>query len=104
MRRNSTYGRQMKCCGISVYWHPMRKISFRQKIRIALQAAFDRHTPLSAKGILLGGALYGVLPIDLIPDLLPLLGIADDAVVILGALLTFLHWTKDLRKALEATA
>ena len=79
----------------------MQKIPLRQKARIAFQAAFDRRTPLSAKAILWGGLLYGVLPIDLIPDLLPLLGIADDAVVILGALLVFLHWTKDIRTTLE---
>ena len=50
--------------------------------------------------MLLGGLLYGVLPVDLIPDLLPLLGIADDAVVILAVVMAFLHLTKDLRKEL----
>ncbi len=64
------------------------------------QAAIDRRTPLSAKGILLGGLLYGILPLDLIPDLLPLLGIADDAVVLLTVIFAFLHLTKDIRKKL----
>jgi uncharacterized membrane protein len=38
--------------------------------------------------------------VDLIPDLLPLLGIADDAVIILAALLAFLHLSKDIRREL----
>lgn len=86
------------------YTGAMTKRSFLEKAGIVWKALFHKRTPLSAKLMLVGGLFYGVLPIDLIPDLLPLLGIADDAVVILGALLTFLHWTKDLRKALEATA
>lgn len=40
--------------------------------------------------------LYGVSPIDLIPDIIPLLGLADDAAVgtLLGfvALRAFLRW------------
>lgn len=40
-----------------------------------------------AKAILvvLSGLLYGAAPIDLIPDLVPLLGWSDDAVVLLTA-------------------
>ena len=83
------------------YTGAMRTLSLAQKMRIVGKAAFHRHTPISAKLMLLGGLLYGILPIDLIPDFLPLLGIADDAVVILGALMAFLYWTNDLRKELE---
>ncbi|OGJ59257.1 hypothetical protein A2881_00370 [Candidatus Peribacteria bacterium RIFCSPHIGHO2_01_FULL_55_13] len=79
----------------------MRTLSLAQKIRIVGKSAFHPRTPLSAKLMLLGGLLYGVLPVDLIPDLLPLLGIADDAVVILAVVMAFLHLTKDLRKTLE---
>jgi len=38
----------------------------------------------------LAGFAYGVSPIDLIPDILPLLGWSDDAVVILTAL--YIAW------------
>lgn len=79
----------------------MRTFSFPEKLGILAKAAVDRRTPLSAKGMLLGGLLYGIFPFDLIPDLLPLLGIADDAVIILAALLAFLHWTKSVREKLE---
>ncbi len=78
----------------------MRTVSATQRLRILAKAAIDRRTPLSAKGILLGGLLYGILPLDLIPDLLPLLGIADDAVVLLTVIFAFLHLTKDIRKKL----
>lgn len=77
------------------------KLSFGQKLKIAAAAAFHRNTPLKAKGLLLGGLLYGILPIDLIPDILPLIGITDDATVILLAIFAFLHITKSIRAELE---
>jgi uncharacterized membrane protein YkvA (DUF1232 family) len=38
------------------------------------------------KAALLGALAYFVLPIDLIPDILPVLGYADDAAVLAAAL------------------
>ncbi|HEY0868210.1 MAG TPA: DUF1232 domain-containing protein [Fimbriimonas sp.] len=38
--------------------------------------------PLKAILALLGALLYGASPIDLVPDILPLLGLVDDALVI----------------------
>lgn len=72
-----------------------------KKMRIAWSAIFDRRTPLLAKGLLLGGLLYGILPIDFIPDILPLIGIADDGVIILIVIFAFLHFSKSIRKELE---
>lgn len=73
------------------------KLTFSQKVRIAFEALFHRKTPLKAKGILLGGLLYGIFPIDLIPDILPLLGLTDDAVALLVAIGIFLRLTKSIR-------
>ncbi len=52
--------------------------SFLKKLRILWLALFDRQVPLMPKILLLVGAIYGLSPLDLIPDLLPILGQLDD--------------------------
>lgn len=64
-------------------------------------AFVDRRTSFPAKMILGGGLLYGLMPLDIIPDVLPLLGIADDAGILLLTIFAFLKMTKSLRIALE---
>jgi uncharacterized membrane protein YkvA (DUF1232 family) len=61
-----------------------------------------RGTTPGQLGLLAAGVAYVVSPIDLLPDFLPLLGIADDAVVatwVVGRLLLeaaeFLRWERD---------
>lgn len=81
--------------------YPSRKLSFWQKTRIAAAALSHKRTPLSAKAFIVGGLFYGILPIDFIPDILPLLGLTDDAGVVLIAILAFLHLTKSIRRELE---
>ncbi|MDF2876680.1 MAG: hypothetical protein K0R22_3363 [Sporomusa sp.] len=44
-------------------------------------------TPQYVKGILTALLIYLISPIDIIPDYLPLLGIADDATLVTGAML-----------------
>ncbi len=41
--------------------------------------------PKSSKMIILGALGYLILPIDLIPDFIPVIGLADDATVIIAA-------------------
>lgn len=52
---------------------------------------------------LLGSIAYGISPIDLIPDLIPLLGFVDDAVavplMIVIAILGFMRHKKRVRAA-----
>jgi len=62
---------------------------------------FHKKTPLSAKAIIGAGALYGASPLDLIPDILPIIGIEDDLTVIVIALLIFYWKTKHVRKELK---
>ncbi len=76
----------------------MSTLTWKQKAKIAWLVLFHRKTPFSAKATIAGGLLYGLLPFDVIPDLLPLLGLADDAAVLLLAIITFLHLTKVIRK------
>lgn len=79
----------------------MARLTWTQKAKIAWMILFHRKTPLSAKAAIAGGLLYGVLPIDLIPDLLPLLGITDDATVLVLAVIIFLRLTKNIRRETE---
>ena len=46
----------------------------------------DDETPASQKGIILGALGYFILPIDLIPDLVPLVGFSDDIAAITAVL------------------
>lgn len=79
----------------------MKKLSLWKKGAIAWQTLFDPRTPFAAKAVVAGALLYGVSPIDFIPDLLPLLGIADDSAIGVIAITAFLMWTKSQRKARE---
>ena len=76
----------------------MHTLTWKQKAKIAWLVLFHRKTPFAAKAIIGGGLLYGILPFDFIPDLLPLLGLADDATVLLLAYFAFLALTKNIRK------
>jgi uncharacterized membrane protein YkvA (DUF1232 family) len=44
----------------------------------------DRGTPLRNKVLMIGGVIYFVSPIDLIPDFVALLGYTDDLGVLIG--------------------
>ncbi|MDH5476769.1 MAG: YkvA family protein [Nitrospinota bacterium] len=39
--------------------------------------------------LLLAAIIYGILPVDAIPDVIPILGLGDDALVLLGSLIYF---------------
>ncbi len=62
------------------------KLPFAQDLLAAYYCAFDRRTPLQVKAALLGALAYFVLPADAMPDILPLLGYTDDALVLVTAL------------------
>jgi uncharacterized membrane protein YkvA (DUF1232 family) len=60
-------------------------LPFLEDILTAHYCAFDRKTPLYVKVVLVGAIVYFVMPGDLIPDSLSLIGLADDAAVLGGA-------------------
>jgi len=60
-------------------------IPFLEEVLTAHYCAFDRQTPLYVKVILVGAIVYFVLPDDLIPDYIPVIGYADDAAVLAAA-------------------
>ena len=51
----------------------------------------DPRTPLGLKGMLVAALVYVVVPVDLIPDFIPILGTADDLTVLLLVLDLFIQ-------------
>lgn len=72
------------------FWRKAKRVAarlpFAQDLLAAYYCAFDRNTPLQVKAALLGALAYFVLPADAMPDILPLLGYTDDALVLATAL------------------
>jgi uncharacterized membrane protein YkvA (DUF1232 family) len=67
-------------------------------VRKALQLFYvlrRPETPAWAKRTVIGALAYLVLPIDAIPDLLPLVGFTDDLAVITAALSTVAFYVND---------
>jgi uncharacterized membrane protein YkvA (DUF1232 family) len=63
-----------------------RQVPFVEDLLAAFYCATDPATPKRVKLILLGALTYFILPADAVPDLLPLLGFADDAAMLAAAI------------------
>jgi uncharacterized membrane protein YkvA (DUF1232 family) len=72
------------------FWAKLRRVGaglpFAEDLLAAYYCAFDRDTPLQVKAALLGALAYFVLPFDVIPDVLPVIGFTDDAAVLATAI------------------
>jgi uncharacterized membrane protein YkvA (DUF1232 family) len=72
------------------FWRKTRRVAatipFAEDLLAAYYCAFDHTTPLPVKMTLIGAIAYFVLPIDAIPDVLPVLGFTDDAAVLAGTI------------------
>jgi uncharacterized membrane protein YkvA (DUF1232 family) len=62
------------------------QLPFAEDLVAAYFCALDRNTPRSVHVALIGALAYFVLPFDFIPDMLPLIGFADDAAVLATAI------------------
>ena len=62
------------------------KVPFLDEAIAGYYCALDPATPLRAKAVLMAALAYFVLPGDLVPDVLPVLGFTDDAAVMVAAL------------------
>jgi uncharacterized membrane protein YkvA (DUF1232 family) len=63
-----------------------RRLPFIEDLLAAYYCAIDPATPKRVKLVLAGAIAYFVLPADAVPDLLPLLGFADDAAMLAAAI------------------
>jgi uncharacterized membrane protein YkvA (DUF1232 family) len=72
------------------FWPKIRRVAARVPFAAEALAAWyavqDRETPASAKGMMLAGLAYFVLPADVIPDFIAGLGYTDDAAVFMAML------------------
>ena len=60
-----------------------------RELRLLRRLLLDERVPLWQKAIPVAAALYLVSPLDLIPDVLPVVGQLDDLAVLLGSLRLF---------------
>jgi len=72
------------------FWPKLMKflgrVPFVDDAVAAYYCTLDPTTPLSARATLLGALAYFIMPIDVIPDFIALLGFTDDAAVLAMAI------------------
>ncbi|HYR67689.1 MAG TPA: YkvA family protein [Reyranella sp.] len=71
------------------FWTKARRVAlalpFAEDLLAAYYCAFDRQTPRHVQAALIGALAYFVLPFDVVPDMMPVLGFTDDAAVLIAA-------------------
>jgi len=90
------------------FWKKLKglaaRLPFAEDLIAAHYCAFDRQTPLHVKAVLVGALAYFVVPVDFIPDVLPIIGYSDDAAVLAAAIkLVSSHIKPDHREAARQT-
>ena len=72
------------------FWSKVKRVAaqipFAEDLLTAYYCAFDRETPREVQAALIGALAYFVLPFDIIPDFIPVLGYTDDAAVFAAAI------------------
>ena len=89
------------------FWRKLKrvaaKVPFTEDLLAAYYCAFDRQTPRHVQAALIGALAYFILPFDVVPDFLPILGFTDDAAVLATAIrLVATHIREDHREAARA--
>ena len=83
----------------SEFWPKFRKYAARlpyaEDVAAAYYCATDKTTPFKVRGTLLAALAYFIMPIDVIPDILALVGFTDDIAVLMYALNTVSQHVKD---------
>ncbi len=75
------------------------RLPLRGKLRLALALARDRRIPLPIRGLPPALVLYLALPLDIVPDFIPVLGQLDDLLILGVGLALLLRFTP--RQVLE---
>ena len=72
------------------FWRKFRRVAtrlpFANDLAAAWYCATDPTTPLRVRATLFGALAYFVMPFDVVPDVLAVVGFTDDASVLLAAL------------------
>jgi uncharacterized membrane protein YkvA (DUF1232 family) len=72
------------------FWRKLAKfaaqIPFAEDAVTAYYCALDRRTPTHVRMALIGALIYFISPIDIFPDVFPIVGLTDDAAVLAGAI------------------
>jgi uncharacterized membrane protein YkvA (DUF1232 family) len=61
------------------------RVPFLEQACAAYYCALDPGTPRHVKAVLIGALAYFIMPVDMVPDILALLGYTDDAAVFWAA-------------------
>ena len=88
----------------SKFWptfkNALTQLPFAEDVVTAYFCALDKNTPAHVRGVLLAALAYFVLPADLIPDFIAMIGFGDDVAVLTVALSTLKkHMTPEQREA-----
>jgi uncharacterized membrane protein YkvA (DUF1232 family) len=75
------------------------KVKFTGDLKALYKFMLDPKAPATAKGVAVAALLYFVLPIDVIPDWIPVLGYADDAAVVAAAVSYLAPYLSAYRRA-----
>lgn len=62
------------------------RVPFTEDLLAAYFCAFDPDTPFRVRAMLIGALAYFVIPADVLPDIMPLLGFTDDAGIVAATL------------------
>lgn len=72
------------------FWRKLGRVAarvpFAEDLLTAYYCALDRQTPNHVRAALFAALAYFVVPLDAVPDLLPALGLSDDAAVLAAAI------------------
>lgn len=76
---------QQRRAGDDVKWRDIARLA-PDTVRLIKRLATDRDVPRGTRAWLIALMVYLALPIDLIPDFIPVIGYADDAFIVVVAL------------------
>ena len=80
------------------------RIPFAEDLLTAYYCAFDRYTPRHVRVALIAALAYFIAPFDVLPDMLPVVGLTDDAAVLAATIkLIWDHIQPVHREAASAT-
>jgi uncharacterized membrane protein YkvA (DUF1232 family) len=88
------------------FWPKLRRLAaslpFVEELLAVYYCAFDRNTPRHVQAALIGALGYFILPFDVVPDMIPLLGFTDDAAALAAVVrLVASHITPAHREAAQ---